>query len=91
MEEYLVTACRREVLPGPSDEPHVFATAAIPLLETAMFAAILEDEGLTLVMTKADAGGIQLETHRGRVSGTLQLIACCRHRCRVSGWGLPDV
>ncbi len=38
---------------GP--EPYVLAAAASPPPAVAMFAAILEDEGLTLVMTKADA------------------------------------
>jgi uncharacterized protein len=61
MEKYLVTARRRELLPELSDEPYVFAAAASPLPETAMFAAILQDEGLTLVMTKADADRAQLE------------------------------
>ena len=49
MEKYLVTARRRELLPELSDEPYVFATAASPPPQAAMFAAILEDEGLTLV------------------------------------------
>jgi len=61
MEKYLATARRRELLPELSDEPYVFATAASPPPQTAMFAAILEDEGLTLVMTKADADRARLE------------------------------
>jgi ribosomal protein S18 acetylase RimI-like enzyme len=61
MEKYLVTARRRELLPELSGEPYVFAIAASPPPQTAMFAAILEDEGLTLVMTKADADRAQLE------------------------------
>jgi uncharacterized protein len=46
---------RGDLSPQLSAEPYVFATVASPPPGVAMFAAILEDEGLTLVLTKADA------------------------------------
>lgn len=55
MEKWLSRPPRRELLPELSGEPYVYATATSPPPGVAMFAAILEDEGLTLVMTKADA------------------------------------
>jgi ribosomal protein S18 acetylase RimI-like enzyme len=51
-----LTGLRRDISPELFDEPYVFVSVsgdARP--EVAMFAAILEDEGLTLVLTKADA------------------------------------
>jgi uncharacterized protein len=55
-------AMRRDLSPELFDEPYVFVTVAggAPP-EVAMFAAILEDEGLTLVLTKADADRAGLE------------------------------
>jgi GNAT superfamily N-acetyltransferase len=48
-------ASQRDLAPELSGEPYVFAVAPSPPPGAAIFAAILEDEGLTLVMTKADA------------------------------------
>jgi GNAT superfamily N-acetyltransferase len=45
----------RDLAPELSGEPYVYTTAASPPPAAAIFAAILEDEGLTLVMTRADA------------------------------------
>jgi uncharacterized protein len=56
MAKRLTAAARRNLSPELFDEPYVFVSVsggARP--EVAMFAAILEDEGLTLVLTKADA------------------------------------
>jgi GNAT superfamily N-acetyltransferase len=55
MEKWLTKPFGRELSPELSAEPYVFATAASPPPAVGMFAAILEDEGLTLVLTKADA------------------------------------
>jgi GNAT superfamily N-acetyltransferase len=46
---------RRDLAPALAVEPYVFATAAALPPGVVMFAAILEDEGLTLVLTEADA------------------------------------
>ena len=61
MEKWLATPRRRELAPDLSQEPYVFVTTAGPPPAVAMFAAILEDEGLTLVLTKADADRVGLE------------------------------
>jgi hypothetical protein len=61
MEKWLAHPPKRDLSPELSAEPYVFATAASPPPAVAMFAAILEDEGLTLVMTKADADLAGLE------------------------------
>lgn len=61
MEKWLAGRDRRELLPELSEEPYVFVATAGPPPAVAMFAAILEDEGLTLVMTKADADRAGLE------------------------------
>ncbi len=61
MGKYLAGRDRRELLPELSEEPYVFVTTVGPPPAVAMFAAILEDEGLTLVMTKADADRAGLE------------------------------
>ena len=55
MGKHLDGRNRRELAPELSDEPYVFVTTAGPPPAVAMFAAILEDEGLTLVLTKTDA------------------------------------
>jgi hypothetical protein len=52
---------RRDLSPALSAEPYVYATAAAPPPGVVIFAAILEDEGLTLVLTKADADRAGLE------------------------------
>ena len=52
---------RRDLAPSLSAEPYVFATAATPPPGVVMFAAIIEDEGLTLVLTQADAERAGLE------------------------------
>jgi hypothetical protein len=55
MAKRLTAAARPGALsPDLAGEPYVFTTAASPP-PVPMFAAILEDEGLTLVLTKADA------------------------------------
>jgi len=46
---------KRDLSPELYDEPYVFVTVSGAPPEAAMFAAILEDEGLTMVLTKADA------------------------------------
>jgi hypothetical protein len=51
---------RRDLAPSLSAEPYVFATATTPPPGVVMFAAILEDEGLTLVLTQADADRARL-------------------------------
>jgi len=56
----LADAARRDLKPSLSAEPYVFATAAAPPPGVVMFAAIFEDEGLTLVLTKADADRVKL-------------------------------
>ncbi|HEX6527331.1 MAG TPA: ACT domain-containing protein [Streptosporangiaceae bacterium] len=61
MGKYLAGRDRRELLPELSEEPYVFVATAGPPPAVAMFAAILEDEGLTLVLTKADADRVGLE------------------------------
>jgi uncharacterized protein len=61
MTKTLATAPRRELKPVLSPEPYVFATADAPPPGVVMFAAILEDEGLTLVLTKTDADRVGLE------------------------------
>jgi len=56
MAKRLTGPVSRDLSPELFDEPYVFVSVsgdARP--EVAMFAAILEDEGLTLVLTKADA------------------------------------
>jgi GNAT superfamily N-acetyltransferase len=55
MTKSLAAASRRDLAPSLSAEPYVFAVAAAPPPGIVMFAAILEDEGLTLVLAKADA------------------------------------
>jgi uncharacterized protein len=60
MTKPLTAALRRDLKPSMSPEPYVFATAAAPPPGVVMFAAILEDEGLTLVLTKADADRAKL-------------------------------
>jgi len=70
MEKWLAGPRWRGLLPELSDEPYVFTTAASPPPAVAMFAAILEDEGLTLVLTKADAdmAGLQYSYVAGRIT-----------------------
>jgi RimJ/RimL family protein N-acetyltransferase len=46
---------RRGLKPELSGEQYVFASVIGPMPGVPMFAAILEDEGLTLVLTRADA------------------------------------
>jgi uncharacterized protein len=60
MTKSLNAAVRRDLKPALSPEPYVFTTAAEPPPGVVMFAAILEDEGLTLVLTKADADRVKL-------------------------------
>jgi GNAT superfamily N-acetyltransferase len=55
MTKPLPAGKRRDLAPSLAVEPYVFATAAAPPPGVVMFAAILEDEGLTLVLTEADA------------------------------------
>jgi uncharacterized protein len=50
-----MTKSPRDLAPALSAEPYVFAVATALPPGVAMFATILEDEGLTLVLTKADA------------------------------------
>lgn len=45
----------RDLKPELSGEQYVFTSAVGPSPQVPMFAAILEDEGLTLVLTRADA------------------------------------
>jgi uncharacterized protein len=61
MTKALPVGARRDLAPVLAPEPYVFATAAAPPAGVVMFAAILEDEGLTLVLTKADADQASLE------------------------------
>jgi uncharacterized protein len=61
MTKTLPARPRRDLRPSMSLEPYVFATAAAPPPGVVMFAAIIEDEGLTLVLTKADADRSGLE------------------------------
>jgi ribosomal protein S18 acetylase RimI-like enzyme len=62
MEKGLDGPPKRDLSPELSSEPYVFAAVAAAYLPAvAMFAAILEDEGLTLVLTKADADMAGLE------------------------------
>jgi len=61
MTKPLPVEARRDLAPSLSAEPYVFATAATPPPGVVMFAAILEDEGLTLVLTQADADRAGLE------------------------------
>jgi uncharacterized protein len=61
MTKSLSAKSRRELKPALSPEPYVFATAEAPPYGVVMFAAILEDEGLTLVLTRADAERVGLE------------------------------
>jgi GNAT superfamily N-acetyltransferase len=60
MTKPLPAKARRDLAPSLSAEPYVFATAAMPPAGLVMFAAILEDEGLTLVLTRADAERVGL-------------------------------
>ena len=46
---------KRDLAPELYPEPYVFATVTGAPPQAGMFAAIMEDEGLTLVLTKADA------------------------------------
>lgn len=55
MEKHLAARPRRELSPALFDEPYVYVTAPGPPPQVPMFAAILEDEGLTLILTRADA------------------------------------
>jgi uncharacterized protein len=50
-----------DLAPELSGEPYVFSVAPSPPPGAAIFAAILEEEGLTLVMTRADADMAGLE------------------------------
>jgi hypothetical protein len=50
----------RDLAPALSAEPYVFTVVLAPPPGVVMFAAILEDEGLTLVLTKADADRAKL-------------------------------
>jgi uncharacterized protein len=61
MTKSLPARKRRDLAPALWPEPYVFATAVAPPPGVVMFAAILEDEGLTLVLTKADADRAKLE------------------------------
>jgi len=61
MEKWLAGPAPRDLLPELASEPYVFTTVPSPPPGTALFAAILEDEGLTLVLTKADADLAGLE------------------------------
>jgi GNAT superfamily N-acetyltransferase len=61
MTKPLPAGKRRDLAPYLAGEPYVFATAAAPPPGVVMFAAILEDEGLTLVLTEADAKRAGLE------------------------------
>jgi len=55
MTKRLAPRWSRDLSPALSDEPYVFATVDSAAPGVPMFAAVLEDEGLTLVLTKADA------------------------------------
>lgn len=55
LEKWLTAPKRRDLKPELSAEPYVFASVTGPAPGVPMFAAILEDEGLTLVLTRADA------------------------------------
>ena len=62
MEKWLAQPPKRDLSPELASEPYVFAAVAAAYPPAvAMFAAILEDEGLTLVLTKADADMAGLE------------------------------
>ncbi|HLJ99947.1 MAG TPA: ACT domain-containing protein [Streptosporangiaceae bacterium] len=60
LEKWLPTSTRRDLKPELSAEPYVFASVTGPAPGVPMFAAILEDEGLTLVLTMADADRVGL-------------------------------
>jgi ribosomal protein S18 acetylase RimI-like enzyme len=71
MAKRLTGAARRDLSPELFDEPYVFVTVSgVARPEVAMFAAILEDEGLTLVLTKADAdrAGLQYTYTAARIT-----------------------
>jgi len=55
MTKALALEPARDLSPVLSGEPYVFTVVPEPPPGVVMFAAILEDEGLTLVLTKADA------------------------------------
>ncbi len=61
MEKHLAVPSRRELSPLLYDEPYVYVTEPGPPPSVPMFAAILEDEGLTLILTRADADAAGLD------------------------------
>ena len=71
MTKRLPVASRRDLSPSLADEPYVFTTVDGPAPSVPMFAAILEDEGLTLVLTRADADIAKLSY--GYVAGRITL------------------
>lgn len=73
MEKRLAAPPRRELSPALSDEPYVYVTAPSPPPQVPMFAAILEDEGLTLILTKADADAAGLDYSYVAARITLQV------------------
>lgn len=73
MEKHLSAPPRRDLSPAVSDEPYVYVTAPSPPPQVPMFAAILEDEGLTLILTKADADAAGLDYSYVAARITLQV------------------
>ncbi len=73
MEKHLAVPPRRELSPLLHDEPYVYVTAPGPPPSVPMFAAILEDEGLTLVLAKADADAADLDYSYVAARITLQV------------------
>lgn len=63
-------APRSSLAPVLSGEPYVFTTVDGTAPRVPMFAAILEDEGLTLVLTRADAdmAGLSYSYVAGRIT-----------------------
>jgi hypothetical protein len=55
------SAAKRDLAPELYSEPYVFVTVTGAPPQAGMFAAIMEDEGLTLVLTQADADQAGLE------------------------------
>jgi ribosomal protein S18 acetylase RimI-like enzyme len=73
MEKHLAVPPRRELSPLLYDEPYVYVTAPGPPPSVPMFAAILEDESLTLVLTRADADAAGLDYSYVAARITLQV------------------
>jgi ribosomal protein S18 acetylase RimI-like enzyme len=64
------SAVKRDLAPELYPEPYVYVTVTGAPPQAGMFAAIMEDEGLTLVLTKADAdqAGLQYSYLAARIT-----------------------